>query len=325
LIAIPRPFIIAEMTGPMSFARAIVAALVLSISVLAPCESRAEIKLPAHVVVERDIAYGAAEDAKLDLYLPKEAAGASRRLPTVLWIHGGGWAGGSKDFVAQYAGMLAAGGFAVAAMDYSLPPKAIYPTPVRQTFEALAFLEREAARLHVDPARFFIAGDSAGAQIAAQAAAVATSPAYARRMRIKPTISAKALKGALFYCGAFDLSTMGFTGPITSKLDGPLAQYAGTQTFRADRNFATFSVARYVTRAFPSTFITAGNDDDFEDQSRAFAARLKKLGVKVDEMFFDADFTPRQGHVYQFALDQKPAQDSVARSVDFMKGALGWR
>ena len=325
MIAIPRPSIIAAMTGPMSLARAIVAALVLSFVIFTPCETRADIKLPAHVVVERDIPYGAAEDARLDLYLPKELAGAGRPLPTVLWVHGGGWAGGSKDYVAQYAAALAAGGFAVAAMDYSLPPKAVYPTPVRQAFEALAFLKREAARLHVDPARFFIAGDSAGAQIAAQVATVATSPAYARRMRIKPTIPAKALKGALLYCGAFDLATMGFAGPITSKLDGPLAQYAGTQTFRADKNFATFSVARYVTRAFPPAFITAGNDDDFEDQSRAFAARLEKLGVKVDKLFFDADFTPRQGHVYQFALDQKPAQDSVARSVEFMKAALGWR
>jgi len=321
-----RASIIAAMTGLSVSSRSIVATLALLLFVVcAPREARAEIKLPPHVAVERDIAYGAAEDAKLDLYLPKELAGAGRPLPTVLWVHGGGWAGGSKNYVAQYAAALAAGGFAVAAMDYSLPPKAIYPTPVRQAFEALAFLKREAARLHVDAARFFIAGDSAGAQIAAQAAAATTSPAYARQMQIKPTIAARALKGALLYCGAFDLSTMGFAGPITSKLDGPLAHYAGTQTFRADAKFATFSVARYVTRAFPRTFITAGNDDDFEDQSRAFAARLKKLGVKVDELFFDEGFTPRQGHVYQFALDQKAAQESVERSVDFMKAALGWR
>jgi len=326
LIGVPRPSIIAAMTGLSFSSRLFLAALSLSLFVFcAPREIRAEVRLPPHVTVERDIAYGAAEDARLDLYLPKELADSGRPLPTVLWIHGGGWAGGSKDFVAQYAAALAAGGFAVAAMDYSLPPKATYPTPVRQAFEALAFLKREAARLRVDPARFFIAGDSAGAQIAAQVSTVATSTAYARRMRIRPTIPARALKGALLYCGAYDLSTMGFTGPITSKLDGPLAHYAGTQTFRADAKFATFSVARYVTGAFPQAFVTAGNDDDFEDQSRAFAARLKKLGVKVDEMFFDADFTPRQPHVYQFALDQKPARDSVARAVDFMKGALGWR
>ena len=223
------------------------------------------------------------------------------------------------------AATLAAGGFAVAAMDYSLPPKAIYPTPVRQAFEAFAYLKREAARLHVDPVRLFIAGDSAGAQIAAQVAAVATSPAYARRMGVKPTIAARELRGALLYSGAYDLATMGFSGPITSKLGGPLAHYAGTRTFRADKKFATFSVARYVTPAFPPTFVTAGNDDDFEDQSRAFAARLRKLGVRVDDMFFDADFTPRQGHVYVFATDRSMARYSAMRSVDFMKKTLGWK
>ena len=312
------------MTG-QSFLTRRIAAVALVLFALAPGLSRAEPKLPDHVSVQRDIVYGAEEDAKLDIYMPKELNGSGRSLPTVVWIHGGGWAGGSKVYVAQYAAALAAGGFVVAAIDYSLPPKAIYPTPVRQSFDALAFLKREAARFHVDQSRFFVAGDSAGAQIAAQVAAIATSPAYARKMGMKPTIASKELKGALLYCGAFDLATMGFTGPITSQLDGPLVHYSGNKTFRADPKFATFSVARYVTRAFPPAFVTAGNDDDFEDQSRAFAARLKKLGVKVDEMFFAEDFTPRQGHVYNFSLDQKPARESVARSVGFMKAGVGWR
>ena len=312
------------MTGQSFLARRI-AILALVLVALAPGLSRAQPKLPGHVSVQRDIVYGAEEDAKLDIYMPKELDGSGRPLPTVVWIHGGGWAGGSKAYVAQYAAALAAGGFVVAAIDYSLPPKEIYPTPVRQAFEAFAFLRREARNFHVDPARFFVAGDSAGAQIAAQVSAATVDPSYARKVGVKPTIVPRDLKGALLYCGAYDLATMGFTGPITSTLDGPLVHYSGSTTFRADPKFATFSVQRYVTRAFPRTFITAGNDDDFEDQSRAFAARLKKLGVKVDEMFFAEDFTPRQGHVYNFSLDQKPARESVARSVDFMKAALGWR
>ena len=109
------------------------------------------------------------------------------------------------------------------------------------------------------------------------------------------------------------------------QLGGPLAVYAGSETFRADAKFATFSVARYITRAFPPAFVTAGNDDDFEDQSRAFAMQLRKLGVKVDELFFDDDFMPRQGHVYQFAVDQPLARYSAMRSVDFIKATLGWK
>lgn len=313
------------MTGLSHAAQALRVALVfLLVLPWAPRAAHAAPKLPANVAVERDVAYGAGPDEKLDLYLPKDLSDSGRALPTILWIHGGGWAGGAKEYVGEYAAALAAGGFAVAAMEYSLPPKAVYPTPVRQAFDAFAFLKREAARLHVDPARFFVAGDSAGAQIAAQVAAAATSRPYARKLDVKPTLAAKDLKGALLYCGAYDLATMGFTGPISSKLDGPLAQYAGTQGFRADPRFATFSVARYVTRAFPPTFITAGNDDDFEKSSRAFAARLKKLRVDVDDLFFDENFSPPLPHVYQFALERPMARYSAMRSVDFMKDALGW-
>ncbi|MFV0280553.1 MAG: alpha/beta hydrolase [Rhodoblastus sp.] len=287
-----------------------------------PTAARADAKLPDDVKVVRDIAYGPEALARLDLYLPKAYADTAVVLPTVLWIHGGGWAGGSKTYVAPYAAALAARGFAVAAMDYTLPPQALYPTPVRQAFEAFDFLKREAARLHVDSARFFVAGDSAGAQIAAQVATVVTSRSYARKMRITPTIRRSELKGALLYCGAFDLTTMNFGGPITSKLGGPLAIYSGTEAFGVDRGFATFSVGRYVTRNFPPAFVTAGNDDDFEGQSRAFAERLQKLGVMVDELFFEPGFTPRQGHVYQFAVNQPVGRYSVLRSVAFMREAL---
>ena len=48
----------------------------------------------------------------------------------------------------------------------------IYPTPILQVNAALAFLEKNEARLHVDASKLFLAGDLAGAQIAAQLAAV---------------------------------------------------------------------------------------------------------------------------------------------------------
>ena len=52
---------------------------------------------------------------------------------------------------------------------------------------------------------------------------------------------------------------------------------------------------------------------------------LMQLGVDVDELFFDESFTPRQGHVYQFAVDQPIGRYSAMRSVDFMRKAMGRR
>lgn len=130
---------------------------------------------PADVVVTRDEPYGSGPDSVLDLYRPPNAEEA---LPTVVWIHGGGWVGGSKEELAGWFALIADHGYAVVAPRYTLAPKAHYPGPQRQLMEVLAHLRRDAERLGVDPARIVLAGDSAGAQIAAQTAALATTPGY---------------------------------------------------------------------------------------------------------------------------------------------------
>jgi acetyl esterase/lipase len=46
----------------------------------------------------------------------------------------------------------------------------------------LAYLNGNADRLHMDQSKIFLAGDSAGSQIAAQVANIISSPAYATTM-----------------------------------------------------------------------------------------------------------------------------------------------
>jgi len=47
------------------------------------------------VIVQSDVQYGAAGERplKLDIYLPAEPR--AKRLPAVVWIHGGGWSHGN--------------------------------------------------------------------------------------------------------------------------------------------------------------------------------------------------------------------------------------
>jgi len=62
---------------------------------------------------------------------------------------------------------------------------------------ALDHLVRNATDLHIDPEAIVLAGDSAGAQIAAQLAIITTDVAYARRIGIVPSLPPEHLRAML--------------------------------------------------------------------------------------------------------------------------------
>ena len=274
-------------------------------------------RAPKDVTAIRDLSYGSSADETLDLYLPPGASGAAA-LPLVVWIHGGGWLSGDKAQIAGYLKMISARGFAVAGIDYSLAPGATYPTPARQGFDALGFLTREAASLHVDQRRIVLAGDSAGAQIAAQMAAAVSDRAYAQEAGLTPTIPREALRGALLFCGLYDARMLRLSGRGSGVTRAYMWAYAGARDFLDAPSFATFSLDRYATGGFPPAFISAGNADPLGDQSVAFAAALEKKGVAVDRLFFPADETPPLGHEYQFDFSLAASGQALARAVAFL-------
>ncbi len=115
-------------------------------------------------------------DAYLDVFFPSEIE-SLETLPTIVWVHGGGWVSGSKDQIANYLRILAGKGFTVVGVGYSIAPGKTYPPPIRQVNAALTYLTRNAEQLHVDPKSLVLAGDSGGAHIASQLANALSVPA----------------------------------------------------------------------------------------------------------------------------------------------------
>ena len=76
----------------------------------------------------------------------------------------------------------------------ALAPGARYPTQLKQANTALEYLSKNAQRLHIDP-HFILAGDSAGAHIAAQLANAISSPPYATTVGVTPSIARPNLIG----------------------------------------------------------------------------------------------------------------------------------
>jgi len=273
--------------------------------------------VPKGIASKLNITYGSpTHDAKFDLYYPENTDVV---LPTIVWTHGGGFISGSKDQVANYCKILASYGFAVIAIDYSLAPEAVYPTPVIQLNEALEYLTKNPNRFPTDANQLILAGDSAGSHISAQLAAIITSPEYAKVTKVTSTISPSQIKGMLLYCGPYETDKIKTDGEFGEFMRTVLWSYSGDRNFFNNEYFETASVLEFVTKDFPPSFISVGNDDPLEYHSEALADKLEKFGVEVDRFFFIKGYAPKLGHEYQFNLATDAAKLALDKSVAFIK------
>ena len=117
-------------------------------------------------LVVKDIAYKTGDSltdyektrCKLDLFLPT----TGQDFPVLVWFHGGGLTGGSKEGFKATAERFVHAGIAVAAVNYRLSPKATYPAYLDDTAAAFAWVKTHAAEFRLDPKRVFVGGHSAG-------------------------------------------------------------------------------------------------------------------------------------------------------------------
>jgi acetyl esterase/lipase len=98
----------------------------------------------------------------LDLYIPKNAA---EPVPVIVWIHGGGWYEGGKDWYAPTR--FIDHGYAAVSISYRLTGVAPFPAQIYDCKGAIRWLRANAAKYNIDPDRIGVFGSSAGGHLAA--------------------------------------------------------------------------------------------------------------------------------------------------------------
>ncbi|XP_068932133.1 kynurenine formamidase isoform X4 [Petaurus breviceps papuanus] len=86
------------------------------------------------------VAYGEGDGEKLDIYFP---AKTSEELSFFLFIHGGYWQEGSKDYSAFMVPPLTAAGVAVAVVAYDLAPKGNVDLMLSQVKHSVLFIQKQ--------------------------------------------------------------------------------------------------------------------------------------------------------------------------------------
>jgi acetyl esterase/lipase len=111
-----------------------------------------------------DLTYLVADgyESKLDVIAPRDT---SQPLPTLIYIHGGGWRAGDKDTVLLNLLPYLEMGFAVVNVEYRMTPIALVPAAVEDCRCALRWVLQNAPEYGFDTDRIVVTGGSAGGHL----------------------------------------------------------------------------------------------------------------------------------------------------------------
>jgi acetyl esterase/lipase len=216
------------------------------------------------------------------------------RRPGILFVHGGGWEGGHPFAHIRRAALLAGDGFVTATIAYRHAPAARWPAQLDDVRSAIGWLRARADELGLDPQRLVLAGDSAGAHLAAMAALTAEPGA--------------GLTALVLWYPIVDLARV-------PQLQREVRALLGSS---APAAMAAASPLMHVTDAAPPTLTMAGEDDEVVpiEATLEFHRALDARGVKNDLVLY-----PDEGHAFDFA----PAswERSFEHCRDFLAGVPG--
>jgi len=270
----------------------------------------AAIPLPQGVREFRNISYGVHADSNiLDVYIPE---GTTAPLPTIVSVHGGGYVYGSKEIYRRYCMDLARRGFAVVNFNYRLAPKWKFPTPLADTNAVLEWVEKNAARYFMDAERVFLVGDSAGAQLASQYAALHTNPAYAALFDI--SMAKVRIRAVGLNCGMYDLAAS-----AQGKRKGIHLDYMGK---RLPADDPRLQVLENITENYPPAYITTACNDFLRPMAEPMWRLLTDKGIQSSWKCYGTEEDKHVAHVFHVNIILPEAVQCNDDTAEFFRKYL---
>jgi acetyl esterase len=209
------------------------------------------------------------------VYTPIEAF--ADRLPGLVYFHGGGLVAGSLDTHDNVCRTLAnESGCRLISVDYRLAPEHKFPAAIMDGYAATIWAIEHVAELGIDRDRIAVAGDSAGATLAAIVCQLAP-----RGQRVD-------LAAQLLLCPITDFaaetgSRAAFARGYlldTAMMDRDIEHYLPTDTDA--RNPRISPLRALDLSGLPPAYVHTAEFDPLRDEGRAYADRLARAGVKVN-------------------------------------------
>ena len=194
--------------------------------------------------------------------------------PGIVFLHGGGLVAGDLDTHDAIGSRLAAASACrVLAVGYRLAPEHPFPAAIEDAVAAMHCVAAMARRLGIDPEHLAVAGESAGAGLAARLCQElrGTGPAIAAQLLLCPVLDLRCIaashrefaSGYLLDAATVrhDIEACGIAGLVDTPRVSPLLEPDLT--------------------GLPPARIHTAACDPFRDDGAAYAERLAKSGVSV--------------------------------------------
>ena len=253
----------------------------------------------------------------LDITYPNEERDASN--PTLIYFHGGGFFGGSKNVGDPLAGSdstallddICAEGFNLVNIDYVLVPEYHFPDPLVQANEAFRFLIEHSNEYRLDMDNVVIMGSSAGAIITSQLGSIITNPDYADALGIssvlKPeNIKAVVIDDAPLSYDKFDIETKVLIG-----------NYMKGSIFLTKEEIRRYNNILWVDSNYPPAVLLGS---EYYVDMRDMDEALRKVGVvhELIDPLAERDMKMQHCFVSLERVDDV-AKDAFDRMIGFIK------
>ena len=210
--------------------------------------------------------------------------GAIGLLPTILYVHGGGWVLGNAGTHDRLVRELAVGvSAAVVFVEYDRSPEAQYPVAIEQAYATGRWVVREGTTEGLDASRLAVAGDSVGGNMAAALAILA-------KQRGDITFVHQSLYYPVTDAGQNTASYLEFT-------DGPFLTAKGMAWFwdcylpdvekRSEITASPLQATLEELAGLPEAFIIVDENDVLRDEGEAYARKLTAAGVRTTSVRYN--------------------------------------
>jgi acetyl esterase/lipase len=253
-----------------------------------------------------------APDVAVRVYAPVDRTSP---VPAVLYIHGGGFFGGSIDL--EHGGAVKTArelGVVVVSVEYRLAPEDPFPAGLEDCYAALTWLHKSAGELGVDAGRIAVSGGSAGGGLTAGLTLLARDrggPPIAFQCLMIPELDDRLdtpsmqrfTDTPMWYRAAAERSWRWYLGDAYGS--GDVSPYAAP--------------ARATDLAgLPPAYVTTMEFDPLRDEGIVYALRLLQAGVSVELHTFPGTF-----HGSGMAADAAVTRRETAERLVALRRGLG--